>query len=420
MRRHGVRGVVIAVLALLALAPVSASADQVVRFNTTLGNIDVRLLSNDAPNTVQNFLSYVNSGAYNNTVIQRAVHNFVFQGGGYQFDPTYVPPTGSGGVANFRPITAQAPIQNEFKDSNVRGTIAMALSGSNANSATNQWFFNVADNSSLLDPQKFTVFGRVINDSSLAVMDAIANSFIDTTDPSPNRDVSSGSGVPLVNQSAGLTATNLIYVNSITVINYPPPTVTISKPADKSVFAWGQTVTPVFSCSDAGGPGLASCSGAKTLDTSLFGTFDYTVTATDKAGTTATKSISYIVIPYFIPKAPKPKAPLVTPPFHTTPGGQVSLGLLCTASVRCVGKLRLLTGRKHTLVASARYSVGQGHTFEQTLRLNKTGRSLLGRRHGTLAVTIALTPSGTKHTKKQKLTLRVKPSSRHTHGRKHH
>jgi cyclophilin family peptidyl-prolyl cis-trans isomerase len=377
------------------VAPAAASADQVVRFNTTLGNIDVQLLSEDAPNTVTNFLSYVNSGAYTSTVIQRSVPGFVIQGGGYTF-----------GTGGFTPITAQPAITNEFKDSNVRGTLAMALSGNpaNANSATDQWFFNLADNSSSLDSQKFTVFGKVVNSASLAVMDAIAADPVDTTDTSPN------GALPVLSASGGLQASNLIYVNSITLLNYPSPTVTISKPADKSEFKQAQVVTPVFSCGDAGGPGLASCTGAKTVDTSLLGTFQYTVTATDFAGDTATKSITYTVLPYFIPKPPKAHLPVLVPPFHTTSSGHVSLGLLCTAAeVRCIGKLRLLAGRKHTLVGSTNYSVGPGHTWEQTLRLNKTGRGMLHAGHGTLAVTVALTPSGKHaHTKKHKLTLHVR------------
>jgi cyclophilin family peptidyl-prolyl cis-trans isomerase len=408
-RRSGVIAWVVAgACALLALAPAAASADQVVRFNTSLGNIDVRLLSADAPNTVTNFLSYVNSGAYNGTVIHRSVKSpNVIQGGGYKFDPTYSGPAGT--IPKFPAITPQAAIQNEFQDSNVRGTIAMALTSSsgttNLNSATDQWFFNVGDNSASLDPQKFTVFGKVVNDASLAVMDAIAAEPVDTTDTSPN------GSLPVKSTSVGLTdPNNLIYVNSITLLNYPAPTVSISKPKDKSEFQQGQVVTPLFTCADpAGGPGLQSCTGAKTLDTSLLGTFQYTVTATDNAGDTASQSISYTVLPYFIPKAPKTHPPLLVPPYHTTSGGRVSLGLLCTEKeLRCIGKLRLLAGRKHTLVGSTNYSVGPERTWEQKLRLNKTGRRLLHKGHGKLAVTVALTPQGKHtHTTKHKLTLRV-------------
>jgi hypothetical protein len=233
-------------------------------------------------------------------------------------------------------------------------------------------------------------------------MDAIANEPIDTTHTSPNNSL------PEINPAAGLTANNLIYVNSITPLNYPSPTITISRPPDKSVFKIGTTVVPVVSCDDAGGPGLASCTFAKTLDTSLFGSFQYTVTATDNAGTTVTKSIQYTVVPYFIPKAPKSHPPLLTKPYHTTKDGHVSLGLLCTAKIRCIGKLRLLVGRHHTVIASKNYSVGPGHTVQLSFRLNKTGRHLLHKAHGVLKVTVTLKPAGPHtHTAHHKLTLRV-------------
>jgi hypothetical protein len=281
----------------------------------------------------------------------------------------------------------------------------MALSGSGSssyNTATDQWFFNLANNSSSLDSQKFTVFGQVVNSSSLGVIDAIAGEPIDTTHASPN------SALPEISLAAGLTANNLIYVNSITPLSYPAPTITLSKPSNNSHFNLGQTVQPVYSCDDAGGPGLASCTGPKTVDTTLFGTFKYTVTATDSAGDTATKSVSYTVVPYFIPKPPKPRAPILSPPYHTDRRGDVSVGLLCAAKVRCTGKLRLFAGHKHKLVGVAGYSIAQGHTIQLTLRLNKTGRRLLSAGHRRLQVAVALTPSGKhSHTTKHKLTLKA-------------
>jgi cyclophilin family peptidyl-prolyl cis-trans isomerase len=386
-------------LALGALwSPALASADQVVRFSTTLGNIDVRLLSADAPNTVLNFLTYVSSGEYNGTVIQRSVPGFVIQGGGYTFS--------SGG---FIPIAAGQAIAGEFKDSNVRGTLAMALtstSGGTAdpNSATDQWFFNLANNATSLDVQKFTVFGQVVNQASLAVMDAIAAEPVDTTHASPN------SAVPELTLSAGLTASNLIYVNSITLLSYPPPTITLSKPVDNSQFRIGQVVQPVYSCADPGGPGLASCTGPKTVDTSLYGTFKYTVTATDDAGTAATRSVTYEVIPYSIPHGPKLKIrpPALSPPFTVTRAGTVSLGLLCTANVRCVGRLTLLAGKHHTLIGSHHYSVGSQHTVRLSFSLNRKGRGIAKHAHGSLRASLALKPAG-KHThaKTHRLNLRV-------------
>jgi uncharacterized protein (TIGR03437 family) len=190
-------------LALLCQSPSAAT----VRFHTTLGDIDVALLSSSAPKTVANFLNYVNRGAYNNSLIHRSVPGFIFQGGGYQ-------------VVNgsFNPIPSDPPVQNEFGVSNTRGTVAMAKLGSDPNSATNQWFFNEANNSGNLDNQNggFTVFGRVINDASLAVMDKIAAVPI----PSSGPYQSPFDQLPLVNWTGGqVQEANLVEVLSITQLD---------------------------------------------------------------------------------------------------------------------------------------------------------------------------------------------------------
>lgn len=146
---------------------------QTLRFQTNLGGIDVVLTPNVTPLTVANFLTYVNSGAYSNTIIHRSLNAanqtgattpfYLIQGGGYVLGP--------GNLPVLAPYNA--PVNNEFKTSNTRGTIAMAQLGGDINSATNQWYFNASDNSGSLDSQDFTVFGNVANDASLAVMDAI-------------------------------------------------------------------------------------------------------------------------------------------------------------------------------------------------------------------------------------------------------
>ena len=125
-----------------------------------------------APATVSNFLNYVNDGDYNNSIIHRSVPNFIVQGGGFTVnpdDPAATPPE----------IPADDPVVNEFSAdrSNTRGTIAMAKLGDNPNSATNQWFFNLGNNSENLDNQNggFTVFGEVLTQEDLAPIDAIAN-----------------------------------------------------------------------------------------------------------------------------------------------------------------------------------------------------------------------------------------------------
>ena len=149
----------------LMLLPVTAKATNV-RMLTTLGPIDIQLLDGEAPRTVTNFLGYVHSGAYNNTIIHRSVPGFVLQGGGYQW-------SGS----TLTKVTAGSPIVNEFTPtrSNVRGTLAMAKLSGNPDSATNEWFVNLADNSANLDAQNggFTVFARV-SVVGMQVFDAIA------------------------------------------------------------------------------------------------------------------------------------------------------------------------------------------------------------------------------------------------------
>ena len=139
----------------------------------TIGNgtINVVLFNQTgigAPLTVQNFQSYVTAGSYTNSFIHRSVPGFIVQGGGYTYNNS-----------TLGQISANSPVQNEFSKnrSNLRGTIAMAKLGSDPNSATNQWFFNLADNSTNLDNQNggFTVFGQAIATNDLTTIDAIAN-----------------------------------------------------------------------------------------------------------------------------------------------------------------------------------------------------------------------------------------------------
>ena len=154
-----------AALALLAtISPQIANAT-VVEFQTSLGNFEVNLYDNTTPETVANFLNYVNNGQYTSSVIHRSVPGFVVQGGGFVFDMAL--PLES--VPTFSPVT------NEPELANVRGTIAMAKIGGDPNSATSQWFFNLNNNTANLDGQNggFTVFGEVVG-NGMDVVDAIA------------------------------------------------------------------------------------------------------------------------------------------------------------------------------------------------------------------------------------------------------
>lgn len=152
-----------------------------VRLTTVLGSMDIALFNQATPITVANFLNYVDSGRYRITdpatgepaaiFFHRSVPGFVIQSGG--FIATAVPQN----VATLRPtMVAPLPaIVNEPGISNTRGTIAMAKVDGAPDSATSQWFINLADNSAALDNQNggFTVFGRVLG-NGMAVAEAIA------------------------------------------------------------------------------------------------------------------------------------------------------------------------------------------------------------------------------------------------------
>jgi cyclophilin family peptidyl-prolyl cis-trans isomerase len=209
---HGMLQRAFSLLALLLLGLLSPTAfATTVRMQTSMGVIDIQLMDAVAPATVANFLAYVNSGAYVNSFIHRSVPGFIIQGGGYSWNNV------TNGVAT---VPANAPVVNEFSASrsNLRGTIAMAKLGGDANSATNQWFFNLADNSANLDGQNggFTVFGQVTG-NGMQVVDAIAGL------PIVNANGTSTSGpfgsLPLITVPiGGIAAQNLVIIGAVTVL----------------------------------------------------------------------------------------------------------------------------------------------------------------------------------------------------------
>ena len=103
---------------------------------------------------------------------------------------------------------------NEYKNPNVRGTIAMAKIAGEPNSATDEWLFNTVDNTSTLGTNNnggSTVFGSIINSQGLAVMDAIAALQV-VNDGSPFDQL------PVIDYTSGtVTVSNLVYVSAITV-----------------------------------------------------------------------------------------------------------------------------------------------------------------------------------------------------------
>jgi cyclophilin family peptidyl-prolyl cis-trans isomerase len=164
----------IAAMLLCTSTPICASANTLLRMQTDLGGVDIELFDSQAPLTVQNFLNYVNRGAYDGTFIHRSVPGFVVQGGGYIFNPANGDFFG-GGTSH---IPTDPPVVNEpdpVNRLNVRGTLAMAKT-SDPDSATSEWFFNLVDNPSLDDPNNsggFTVFGQVLG-NGMAIWDEVA------------------------------------------------------------------------------------------------------------------------------------------------------------------------------------------------------------------------------------------------------
>ena len=126
-----------------------------VKLHTNLGVITLELDEKRAPETVKNFLGYVESGFYSNTVFHRVIDSFMIQGGG--FEP------------GMRQKRTQAPIKNEADNGlkNDRYTVAMARTN-DPHSASSQFFINVKDNAFLnhsapsAEGWGYCVFGKVV------------------------------------------------------------------------------------------------------------------------------------------------------------------------------------------------------------------------------------------------------------------
>ena len=131
-----------------------------VKLTTNAGDIVVEVYPDKAPKTAENFLQYVRDKHYDGTIFHRVIGNFMIQGGGY--DQRYME------------RATRAPVVHEGREAlakggprNTVGTIAMARTNV-PNSATSQFFINLVDNSSSLDPGKasiagYCVFGKVID-----------------------------------------------------------------------------------------------------------------------------------------------------------------------------------------------------------------------------------------------------------------
>ncbi|MGE1089732.1 peptidylprolyl isomerase [Pseudomonas sp. ok266] len=151
-------GTVLFAANLMAATPTKAPH---VLLDTTNGQIEIELDPVKAPISTKNFLDYVNSGFYNNTIFHRVIPGFMVQGGGF--------------TQQMQQKETKAPIKNEHKNglANVRGTLSMART-SVPDSATSQFFINVKDNDFLDQGDGYAVFGKVVK--GMDVVDIIVNS----------------------------------------------------------------------------------------------------------------------------------------------------------------------------------------------------------------------------------------------------
>jgi peptidyl-prolyl cis-trans isomerase A (cyclophilin A) len=247
------------------------AGDTVVDIQTNLpapnNHIPVMLTNSATPQTVNNFLAYINSGEYANTIVHRSVASFVIQAGGYTTDGNH--------INTFGTIPGESSTEAM---TNIPGTLAMALS-TGPDSATSEWFINLANNSFLNDTSDggpFTVFGQTMyngltvanNIASLPIVNDTTSSAWNTL-PVHNFLGTSGQTV------ASVPASDFVILNPVVVdggLNYK---VTSSNPRIVSASASGGSLslTPV----------------AKS------GTAKITVTATDLGGTSVSSTFTVSV-----------------------------------------------------------------------------------------------------------------------------
>ena len=216
-----------------------------VQFQTVMGDFTVNLYDKTTPKNVENFLAYVKAGAYTNSVIHRSIPEFVVQGGGYKYDTKFP----------LIDIPQNTAVINEPVYSNIRGTIAMAKLDGKPNSATNQWFFNLKDNSKSLDINiggsgGYTVFGEVTS-NGMAIVDAMAalSTF--------NIDNAGLKSFPLKNYTkadgdnhVAITDKNLALILGVVILDGSPDTASNLTPAKNTLIN-----APVDNGSSSGGGG---------------------------------------------------------------------------------------------------------------------------------------------------------------------
>lgn len=207
------------------------SSGQTVNFQTNVGSFDIVLNPTNNPNLnllADNFLAYVTSGRFNDTVINRAEEDFVLQMGVFKTSSTLVSEIPSGG---FSPIAAFAPVivdsnndgQVDFSTAgitNVRGTVGLAKAANNQNSGTSSFYINLNNSNDFLDTQGFLTFGTVVD---MTPIDQIMSlNRIDLSSTVNQSDSLAYNNVPL--SSPG----NLVVIQNATVIVPEPGTMILA------------------------------------------------------------------------------------------------------------------------------------------------------------------------------------------------
>ncbi len=248
----------------------------IVQFNTSAGPIDVQLFDTQTPQTVANFFDYLQSGAYNNTIFHRLIGGFVLQGGGYTFNAVN---------HTLDPIAALPAVPNEFGISNTVGTIAMAKLPNLPNSATDQFFFNLANNAANLDNQNggFTVFGKILGANDQAMLNTLA-------------------GTPVANKGGDFST---IPLNNYTGTNFPTDATLGNFVSIQSFSIIKRTEWLTYSIVSNTNPGLVTASlnaGANQMLGLQYaqgqsGTATITIQATDRFGQSVNSSFQVTVTP---------------------------------------------------------------------------------------------------------------------------
>ena len=255
-----------------------------------VGDIDVELFDNDKPATVQNFLTYLLRGSYENTMLRVLFPNNAIQGGSFRIQN----PRDSGPFFTYIQTPSVDAIINEYdvgpEISNTFGTIAMSLNPTNLDSATHTWFFNLADNSATQDTNKYVVFGRVIagsnilsNFNALSYSNGIVNlaSF-----PSYGLGGLPFTSLPVSYQGWREPRTKELYTTEISLLSstdMTPPTISIVTPA-ANVRLTNGPIMVTGTATDNVGVHWVWISANDTLQTNAMGSNDWSATISPIAG----------------------------------------------------------------------------------------------------------------------------------------